>query len=155
MDYQIEGIPGFESRQVVVRSGGLFSGPKLLVDSEAVKGSWGKYTLRRNDGQEVLARLNNNFLDPIPQLIVGGRLYAPIPPLPWFQMAWAGAPILLLFVGGLIGALLGVLAAYLNTHIFRSKLQLVLKFVLTGLISGLTALIYLVLVAIFSQTVNR
>jgi len=40
MDYQIDGISGFESRKVVVRSAGIFSGPKLLVDDEVIKGSW-------------------------------------------------------------------------------------------------------------------
>src|SRR5512140_2898150 len=109
MDYQIDGISGFESRKVVVRSPGIFSGPKLLIDDEIVKGSWGKYTLRRSDSKEIAARVVNNFIDPVPQLIVDGRLYTPIPPLPWIQLVWAGAPLLLLFIGGLLGAVFGAL----------------------------------------------
>ena len=154
MDYQIDGISGFESRKVVVRSPGIFSGSKLLIDDEVVKGSWGKYTLRRNDGKEVKARLVNNLIDPVPQLVVDGQTYAPIPPLPWFQMAWAGWPIMLVFIGGFLGALFGALAAYSNTRIFRSDLQIALKYVLTALISGAAVLVYLILAAALTLAVN-
>ena len=154
MDYQIDGISGFESRKVVVRSAGIFSGPKLLVDDEVIKGSWGKYTLRRNDGKEVMARVINNLIDPVPQLVVDGQTYAPIPPLPWYQLVWAGVPILLVFVGGALGALFGALAAYFNTRIFRSKLGPVMKYVLTAVITGLAIFIYLVLALLLTMAVN-
>lgn len=154
MDYPITGIPGFESRTVVVRSAGVISGPKLLVDDEVIKGSWGKYTLRRNDGTDVQARLVNNLFDPIPQLVVGGKTYTSIPPLPWIQTFWAGAPFLLLFIGGFIGALLGAVAVYFNTRIFRSNLHIALKFVVTGLISGATAMVYLILAILLRTAIQ-
>jgi hypothetical protein len=154
MDYQIDGVSGFESRKVVVRLSGIFSGPKLLIDDEVVQGSWGKYTLRRNDGTEVKARVVNNFIDPIPQLVVGGQNYAPIPPLPWYQLVWAGAPILLVFIGGAPGALFGALAAYFNTRIFRSKMQPVMKYMLTAVISCAATLIYLVLAILLAMAIN-
>lgn len=154
MDYQIDGVSGFESRKVVVRSPGIFSGPKLLIDDEVVKGSWGKYTLRRNDGKEIAARVVNNFIDPVPQLVVDGQTYAPIPPLPWYQLVWAGAPILLLFIGGFVGALFGAVAAYFNTYIFRSSLQPVLKYVVTAFISGAAIVLYLILAMLLTTAIN-
>jgi hypothetical protein len=154
MDYPIEGIPGFESRKVVVRTPGIISGAKLLLDDEVVKGSWGKYTLRRNDGTEVKARLVNNLVDPIPQLAIDGKTYSAVPPLPWYQLVWAGWPILLLFVGGFLGALCGILAAYTNTRIFRSELQPVLKYVITAVISGAAIVIYLVLGILLALAIN-
>jgi hypothetical protein len=154
MDYQINGIPGFESRKVVVRSAGMFSGPKLLVDDEVLKGSWGKYTLRRNDGKQAMTRMINNIIDPVPQLVVDGKIYAPIPPLPWYQLGWAGWPIIMVFVAGLIGALLGALAAYVNTRIFRSNMHMILKYVVTGVISCTAVLMYLILALIIRMAVN-
>lgn len=154
MDYQIDGISGFESRKVVVRSPGIFSGPKLLIDDEIVKGSWGKYTLRRNDSKEVAARLVSNFIDPVPQLVVDGQTYAPLPPLPWYQLVWAGWSILLVFIGGFPGALFGVVAAYFNTRIFRSNLKPVMKYMLTAVISCAAILIYFVLALLLSVAIN-
>ena len=154
MDYQINGVSGFESRKVVVRSLGMFSGPKLLIDDEVVKGSWGKYSLRRNDGKESMVRLVSNFVDPVPQLVVDGQTYAPNPPLPWYQLVWAGAPILLLFIGGFVGALFGALAAYFNTRIFRSDMQPILKYVVTAAISGVAIILYLILAVMLSLAIN-
>ena len=154
MDYQIDGISGFESRKVVIRLPGMFSGPKLLVDDEVVKGNWGKYTLRRNDGKEVAARVVNNIIDPVPQLVIDGQTYAPMPPLPWFQLVWAGWPILLVFIGGVLGALFGALAAYANTRIFRSSMQPVMKYMVTAAISCTAILIYLVLAILLTMAVN-
>jgi hypothetical protein len=154
MDHQIDGIPGFESRKVVVRSPGMFSGPQLLIDDEVVKGSWGKYALRRNDGKDVAARLVSNFIDPVPQLVVDGQTYTPIPPLPWYQLVWSGWPILLLFIGGFLGALFGALAAYSNTRVFRSNLHPALKYLITALISGAAIVLYLILAVILSLAIN-
>ena len=154
MDYQIDGVSGFESRKVVVRSPGIFSGPKLLIDDEVVKGSWGKYTLRRNDGRDIPARVISSFIDPVPQLVIAGQTYAPVPPLPWYQLVWAGAPILLLFIGGFLGALFGAIAAYFNSRIFRSDLQPVLKYVVTAFVSAAAVVAYLILAVIISQAIN-
>lgn len=155
MDYPISGVPGFESHRIILRSSGMFSGPKLLIDDEVIKGSWGKYTLRRDDGTEVFARLVNNIFDPIPQLVVDGKVYSSVPPLPWIQMGWAGAPILLLFIGGMIGAILGLLAAYLNTRIFRLELHIALKFVLTGFISCIAVLLCLIIVGLPTAAIQN
>ena len=155
MDYPIDGVSGFESRKVIVRSPGLFSGPKLIIDDEVLKGSWGKYTLRSDNGKEVMVRVVNNFIDPVPQLVVDGQTYTSLPPLPWYQLVWAGVPILLLFIGGILGALFGALALYFNTRIFRSNMQPVLmKYMLTAAISCAITLIYLVLAIFLNMAIN-
>jgi hypothetical protein len=93
MEYQIDGIPGFESRKVVVQSAGYLAGAKLLVDGDVIKNNWGKYTLRRNDGTEVQARLQSNLIDPVPQLVIGKQKYFAVKPLEWYELVWAGWPI--------------------------------------------------------------
>jgi hypothetical protein len=156
MDYQIDGISGFESRKVVVRSPRLFSGPKLLIDDEIVKGSWGKYILRRDDGKHVMARVVAIIIDPVPQLVVDGQTYAPIPPLPWYQLVWAWMPILLVFIGGVPGVCLGVVAAFSNTRIFRSNMQpMLMKYMVVAVVSCATVLIYLVLAILMLMVFNK
>jgi hypothetical protein len=150
MDYPIDGIPGFEGRKVLLRPAGLFSGVKLIVADEELKPKWGKFTLHRNDGTEVQAQLRSNFVDPIPQLIVDGKVYSAVKPLTWYELVWSGLPVLLLFIGGMLGAFCGLVAAYSNSRIFRSSLSPVLKYLVTGVISGAALVIYFILAVLFS-----
>ena len=144
MEYQIDGIPGFEGRKVVIASAGLISGAKLIVDHEMIKNRWGKYTLRRNDGVDIEARLRSNLIDPVPSLLIGGEKYLAVAPLKWYEMLWAGWPVALLFVGGALGALCGVSAAYINSHIFRSTFSPAMKYSITGLVSIVSILVYFI-----------
>jgi hypothetical protein len=155
MEYQIDGIPGFESRKVVVQSAGYLAGAKLLVDGDVIKNNWGKYTLRRNDGTEVQARLQSNLIDPVPQLVIGKQKYFAVKPLEWYELVWAGWPIFLLFIGGAIGAIFGILAAYSNSRIFRSDLQPVMKYVLTAVVSGAFIIVYLIVAVLLTMAVNN
>ncbi len=155
MEYQINGIPGFESRKVVIRPAGFVAGAKLLVDDEPIKNDWGKYTLRRNDGTEVQARLQSNLIDPVPQLLIDGQKYAAVTPLKWYELIWAGWPILLLLVGGAVGAICGVLAAYSNSRIFRSEMQPVMKYALSALVSLASVFAYMLVVVFFTLAGNR
>jgi len=152
MDYPIEGIPGFETRKVVLRPAGLIVGAKLLVDGEVVRNNWGKYTLVRNDGKQVQARLQSNLVDPVPQLVIDGHQFLAVKALAWYQLVWAGWPILLVFVGGALGALCGVLAAYSNSRIFRSNLQPVMKYVATALVSGVFVVVFWILAGLLNTT---
>jgi len=153
MDYRINGIPGFESREIVLRPAGFFSGAQLFVDGEEMKGSWGKYTLRRNDGTEVKARLQSILIDPVPQLLVDGQRYQAVRPLEWYELFWAGWPIALMFVGGAIGAVCGVLAAYANSRIFRSDLQPVTKYLATATVSIAFVFLFVIILVFLSMTV--
>jgi hypothetical protein len=144
MDYPIDNIPGFEGRKIELRPAGAFTGVKLFVDGEQVKGKWGKFSLRRNDGTEAQAQLRSNIVDPIPQLVVDGKVYASVKPLAWYEMVWSGLPILLLFVGGALGAFCGLVAAYSNSRIFRTGMHPALKYLVTGAISVAALVIWLI-----------
>lgn len=155
MDYNIEGVPGFEGRSIILRPAGIIASAKLLIDGEPVKNNWGKYTLRRNDGTEIEARLQSNLIDPVPVLVVAGQKYAAVKPLAWYELVWAGLPILLVFVGGALGALFGILAAYTNSRVFRSNLSAVMKYVLTALVSSAATILYFILAVVFYIIINQ
>jgi hypothetical protein len=155
MEYQIDGIPGFESRKVILTSGGIIAGPKLIVDGQVIKNNWGKYMLRRNDGADVQARLQTNLIDPIPYLLLDGKKYFVVAPLKWYELIWAGWPIALLFVGGALGALCGVLAAYTNSRIFRSNFSPAMKYAVTALVSIISVIVYGVSSVLLYMAINR
>lgn len=151
MEYPVR-IAGFEGRQIVVKSGGLFSGAKLLVDGQpAPKGEKrGELLLRRNDGTDVPAQLRmTNFLDPVPVVVINGEQIHVVEPLKWYEWVWAGSPILLVFAGGLLGGLTGGVAAVVNGRILRSQTNTALKYAITGLISFSAVITYLVLAVVF------
>lgn len=152
MEYPVD-IAGFEDRQIVVKGGGFFSGPKLLVDGQpAPKGpKRGQLLLRRNDGTEVIAQLRStNFIDPIPQIIVDGQTIRIAEPLEWYQWLWAGIPVALVFVGGLLGGLCGGIATVINGRVFRSEMNSLAKYVLTGVVSVVAVIAYFVAAILFN-----
>lgn len=121
MQYSVP-LQGVEVSQVKVELPGLFSGAKLVVNGmpapKAAKR--GEYIIHRDDGSQMTARLKNKFLDPVPDVVINGETIKIVDPLKWYQWIWAGLPILLIFVGGLLGAGLGLVATSINTRIFRS-----------------------------------
>lgn len=143
-------IPGFEGQRIEVQSAGLFSSAKLLVNQQlAPKGTKrGEMLLRRNDGQTVVAQWKSQFLD-VPNLVVDGTNFQVVEPLKWYQWAWGGLPVLLLFVGGAIGGLIGAIGFMINAKIFRSELNGVLKYVLVATITLLSVVAYFILGALF------
>ncbi|MFK7801865.1 MAG: hypothetical protein AB8G95_09555 [Anaerolineae bacterium] len=148
MKYQIE-IPGFEGQDIRVDGTGFFKAPKIYVNGEqAPKGSrWLTMGLTKNDGTVVDARMVNNFVDPIPTLMVDNEKYHPTEPLSWGQYIWAGWPVFLVFIGGLVGALLGVGAGMINGRIMRNEgMSNMVKYAVTGVVS-LVAVIIAVAVA--------
>ena len=147
---------GFEGRQLVVESAGLFSGPRLMLDGRpASKGpKRGQLLLRRNDGVDVIAQLRGVFVDPIPQVTVDGKRIKIAEPLPWYVWVWSGLPIVLLFMGGALGAGLGMAAMMINGRIFRTNVHGALKFAITGAISLVTTLLFFTLAIIFTQAIR-
>jgi hypothetical protein len=148
---------GFEGRQLMVESAGLFSGPRLLLDGQpAAKGpKRGQLLLRRNDGSEVIAQLRGVFVDPIPQVKIDGKAIKIAEPLPWYIWLWGGLPILLLFLGGALGGGLGMAAMMINGRVFRTDMHGALKFAITGAISLVTTLLFFTLAIVFSQAFRR
>lgn len=157
MEYAIN-APGFEGRDLKVRSRGFLAGPKLLLDGQpAPKGpKRNQMLLRRNDGQDAVAQFRvANVIDPVPQVVIDGQTIQPAPPLKWYEWVWGVLPFALIVVGGLLGGLFGAGAAYINGYIFRSDLSGALKFVLTGLISLAAAIFYLIIAVGITLLLNR
>lgn len=128
-------ISGFTSKAISIRTAGFWSGPKLLVGGFPVERKKRVYTVVNDAGQDVAIRLRNNFLDPIPTVVVGTETIELARPLQWYEYAWIGLPVLLVFGGGAIGAGFGIAAIYSSARIFREDRGAKSKYLLTGLIS--------------------
>lgn len=149
-------IEGFEGQDIVVKSG-LLGGTRLTInDQKAPKGQRrGEMALTRNDGRVVTATWKPQMMGfDTPQLVVDGKTIQLIEPLKWQEMVFAGLPLILVFIGGLLGAIVGVLAFTASTSIFRSGSSKFSKYALSGLISILAVLIYLVLATAFQLAIN-
>ena len=145
-------IPGFENQKIEVKRPGLFTGLKLLVNGQpAPKGNKrGRMLLRRDDGSEIVAAWKLQFFGfDVPKLIVDGKEIQVLKPLKWYEYAWSGLPVLLVFMGGAIGGLCGVIGFILNAHIFRSSMSGYLKYVLTTVVTILTVVIWFLLAMVF------
>ena len=140
--------PGFEGRRLTVRTAGWFSGIQLQIDGAPVKPQKRLYLLRDNAGKEVQAKFGYNYIDPVPMLKIDGNPILLARPLTWYEYAWMGAPILLLFVGGALGALFGMWGAWTSGRIFRSDRGTAVKYLLTGAVSLAAVFGYLVLATI-------
>src|SRR5688572_11440231 len=112
--------PQFRIQKLAVQTAGWFAGPTLLVNGAAAKKQKGRFTVRSDAGQDTTVELKYNFLDPIPKVRIAGDAVHIVPPLRWYEYAWIGAPILLIFLGGAIGGFVGALAAIASGHVFRS-----------------------------------
>jgi len=125
----------FAGRGLALRTAGFFKGPRLIIDGGEVKGKRLRFSLRDNSGQEREIRLKTNGLDPVPKVQIGGQAIELARPLAWYEYAWMGIPIALVFVGGGLGALLGLAAVYSSARIFRSGRGTAAKYGPSALIS--------------------
>jgi hypothetical protein len=141
-------LEGFEDHQLVLEAGNFFSGPRLLIDGQpAPKGpKAGQLLLLRSDGAEKVIQLRSlMFVDPIPQLVVDGKIVQVVEPFKWYHFLWAGWPLFLLLIGGALGGALGAAATFINVRVLRSDMSGVLRFVFTALISVAAILGWLVI----------
>lgn len=151
MSYAVT-IEGFEGQNIEVNPG-FWSGPKLLVNGQpAPKGSKrGEMILQRNDGTPITAKWKPQVLGlDVPQLVADGKTIQLVEPLKWYQLAWGGWPILMIFFGGALGAIAGFIGFLINTKIFRARMSGILKYVVTGLVSILSVVAYFILAVLFS-----
>lgn len=150
-------LEGFEGRELVVTGPGMFSGSQLLVDGEpAPRGrKSNQFVLKRNDGTEVELKLVTNLIDPVPKVEVAGQTIFLEPPFQWYQYVWAGMPLALIAIGGLLGGLCGATATVLNGRIFRANWNGWFKYLLTGLVSFSTVAMYMVLIAALHLMLRR
>jgi hypothetical protein len=69
----------------------------------------------------VVFRLNGNFFDPIPAVVVGGQTTLRLGrPFAWYEYVWIALPLALLLVGGALGAICGGVAMLINARLLRS-----------------------------------
>ena len=138
-------LPGFEGQNVALRPAGALSGAKLVLNGQPVAKQNGLFQLRSNTGSTMDVKFKNRFLDPIPNLEVGGQTIQLVPALAWYQYVWLALPLLLVFGGGAIGGFCGGLAAVSSSRVFRSDLSEGMKYGLTGLISATGVIAYLLI----------
>lgn len=130
MQYPVR-APGFEGRELVVRLNHWLSDAELWIDGQpAPQGDRrGTFRLQRNDGQQVTASLKHPLLDTIPLVQIDGATLRVVAPLRWYQLLWAGLPMLFVLIGGIVGGVLGFLAMSLNSRVFRTDLSPVMRYV--------------------------
>lgn len=157
MRYRVP-VEGFKQRPVELETAGLFGGPRLLQNGEpAPKGpKRGSFTLIRDDGTEVVARVRPSFfVDPVPAVQIGDQQIRVVRAFRWYEIAWLGLPVLLVFVGGAIGAGVGFAAAIVNATIMRSDRPALLRYLQTGGVSVLAVIAWLVIAVVFLRATGR
>lgn len=154
--YQVE-IDGFESQQIEFKPAGLFSTGQLLVDGEPVKKGEkrGEMLLLRDDGSESVATWKPTVLGfDIPKLVIDDQIIDIVEPLKWYEIAWVGLPILLIFVGGLVGGVSGGVAFAINSKLFRGEGSTAVKYLMTGGVSALAIVGYIFGAAILTMLIG-
>ena len=149
---------GFRQRPVELETAGFLSGARLLQNGErAAKGpKRGSFTLIRDDGTEVVARVRPSFfVDPVPAVEIGDQKIHVVRAFQWYEIAWLGLPVLLGFVGGAIGAGVGLGAMIVNATIMRSDRPAVLRYLLTGGVSIIAVVAWFVIAIVFLRVVGR
>jgi hypothetical protein len=122
MDYELT-MPDTAGLGLAVTRPSAFSRAKLLQNGMALQLRKNRYTLIGPGGLPVTIELKRSLLDPMPQVIVNGKRYALVEPLKWYEMAWAGLPMLLVLGGGLVGGLIGFPAMVMNARVMRSDMN--------------------------------
>jgi hypothetical protein len=134
--------PEFQAQRLTVDTAGLWRGPRLRLNGALLEGKKGVFSARNDAGVETALVLKPGFPDTIPKLQVGGVVIELARPLVWYEYAWMGAAVVLIFSGGALGAGFGLLALHINAQIFRSDLGVVARYALTGLVSAATVLAF-------------
>lgn len=78
MDIPVK-LPGMEGQNLALRTAGTFSGAKLMLNGEPVAKQNGCFNLRSNAGSTLAVKFKARFLDPIPNLVVGGPAVVSVP----------------------------------------------------------------------------
>lgn len=132
------------SFNVMVRTAGIFTSAKLIINGDIIKGKNNKYEL----GNGTVIELKHKFADPIPDVFIDNVKIEIAPAINGFAYIWAALPIVLLFIGGALGGLIGALATYLNFRIFRNTKNTAQKYIFTFLITLSAVLLFIIIVTI-------
>jgi hypothetical protein len=137
--------PAFKRQHLSVETASVFSGPKLLLNGAVVRKQKGRYPVTADSGAEKLVQMRYNLIDPVPTLKIDGEDVNLLEPLRWYEYAWSGLPILLVFAGGALGGLVGGAATMANGRLFRSERGSIAKYGLAGLITASALVVFFVL----------
>jgi hypothetical protein len=136
--------PAFKSHRLSVETASILAGPKLLLNGVVVKRKGRSYLVRSDTGQELAIKVVYNFLDPVPRVKVGEETIELAKPLRWFEYAWIGVPMLLVFAGGALGGFVGAGSTVVNGRIFRSDRSALSKYALAAVTTVAGAAIFFV-----------
>jgi hypothetical protein len=146
--------PASKSKHLSVEQASFFSGPKLLLDGVVVKKPKGLYPVLSDSGQTVLIQMRYNLLDPIPTIKIGDAAIELAKPLRWFEYAWIGLPMLLVFAGGALGGFVGGGSTVVNGRIFRSERSTVAKYALAAVTTVAGAAVFFVIAVVIQLAVG-
>lgn len=144
----------FKTQRVVIEKAGWFTGPKLIVNGAIAKKQKGTYLVMSDSGAEIPVKLKFNLIDPIPKVTVAEESIELAPPLKWYEYAWSGIPVLLIFTGGAIGGFVGALGACASGRVFRSNRGAVAKYSISALITVGALIAFFVLALMFQMLVG-
>jgi hypothetical protein len=137
--------PAFKRQNLTVQTASVFSGPKVLLNGVVVKKEKGRYPVTADSGDKKLIQLKYNLIDPVPGIKVDGESVNLVEPLQWYEYAWSGLPILLVFTGGALGGLVGGVATMANGRLFRSDRGPMAKYGMSGMITLLAVAVFIML----------
>jgi len=121
MDYPFT-LPGHSDLDLSLRSGGFFTGAKILKNGVPLKRSRAVVMVPLADGSSLELKIKVGFDMFTPKILFGGREIEVMPPLSSFWVVWAYLPLLLFFVGGAIGGLCGGAASISTLSALRSDM---------------------------------
>jgi hypothetical protein len=147
--------PAFRSKHLSVEQASFFSGPKLLLDGVVVKKEKGGCPVVSDSGQQVMTQMRYNLLDPIPTIKIGDAAIELAKPLRWFEYAWIGLPMLLVFAGGALGGFVGGGSTVVNGRIFRSERSTVAKYALAAVTTIAGAAVFFVIAVAIQMALGR
>ncbi len=136
--------PGLEGRNLTIQSH-FWKGPQLYLDGMKQKpykkrrfSSARFYRVESNGGQELVVKMVSKTWDSVPEVLIDGEKYRPLPRLKWYEYVWICIPLFLLYIGGALGGLIGGLATLTNSRYFRSSRKTWQKYLLAGLTSAVS-----------------
>src|SRR5258708_23094248 len=92
--------PSFKSQHLSVETAcSLFRGSKLLLNGAVVKRRQRRYPVTMDSGAETLIQMKFNLIDSVPTLKIEEETIRLVESLRWYEYAWGGLPILLVYAG--------------------------------------------------------
>jgi hypothetical protein len=146
--------PAFKSQRLSVETGSIFAGPRLLLNGVVLKRKGRSYLVGSDSGQELAIKVMYNFMDPIPKVKIGEETIELAKPLQWYEYAWIGVPMLLVFAGGALGGFVGAGSTVVNGRIFRSDRGAFSKYALAGVTTLVGVVVFFALAVAFRLAIG-